>query len=86
MTTENPIATPPNMAVGCLCQRSILGLATTPNLRANILTTGVRVRAIISEAATASKVRGLNCIFHRDQAAERLADLEAMTREENYSI
>ena len=30
MTTESQIATPPSMAVGFLCQRSVLGSATKP--------------------------------------------------------
>src|SRR6185369_5689327 len=65
MTTENQMATPPNMAVGFLCQRSVLGLATTPKRRANALTSGVRTRARPKAAATGSSVRGLKGIFNQ---------------------
>jgi hypothetical protein len=62
MTTESQIATPPSMAVGFLCQRSIFGLATKPKRRANARTNGVSMSARQNDAATASSVRGLKGI------------------------
>src|SRR5262245_55060275 len=62
MTNVNQIATPPNMAVGFLCQRSIFGTATAPVRRANARTRGVSNRARANEAANTSNVRGLKGI------------------------
>src|SRR5215510_7582118 len=62
MTTESQIATPPSIAVGFLCQRSVLGTATKPKRRATARTSGVSIRARQKEAATARRVRGLNGI------------------------
>ena len=45
MTTASQMATPPIIAVGFLCQRSVLGLAINPHLRARTLTTGVKATA-----------------------------------------
>src|ERR1700752_4920804 len=52
ITAANQIATPPIMAVGFLCQRSVLGLATNPQRVAKALTTGV------SPAASAKDTKG----------------------------
>ena len=43
--TASQIATPPIIAVGFLCQRSVLGLATNPSCLAKTLTTGVKATA-----------------------------------------
>src|SRR5689334_14987534 len=52
MTTESQIATPPSIAVGFLCQRSVLGTATKPKRRANARTRGVSMSARQNDAAT----------------------------------
>src|ERR1044072_6536498 len=62
MMTVSQIATPPSIAVGFLCQRSILGLAIKPKRRANARTSGVSMSARQNDAATASSVRGLKGI------------------------
>src|SRR5215204_2876592 len=62
ITTESQIAAPPSMAVGFLCQRSVLGTAIKPRRRANALTTGVSINAKQRDAAIARSVRGLNGI------------------------
>src|SRR5678815_2686869 len=62
MTTESQIAAPPSMAVGFLCQRSVLGTATKPKRRANARTSGVSISAKQKDAATARSVRGLKGI------------------------
>src|SRR4026208_1806087 len=59
MTTESQIAAPPSMAVGFLCQRSILGTATKPRRGAKARTKGVSTSAKQNDAATARSVRGL---------------------------
>src|SRR6185295_9286630 len=63
MTTESQIATPPSIAVGFLCQRSVLGTATKPNRRAIARTRGVSMSARQNDAATARSVRGLKGIL-----------------------
>src|SRR5215210_7792444 len=63
MTTESQIATPPSIAVGFLCQRSILGTATKPKRRARARTSGVSTSARQNDAATARSVRGLKGIL-----------------------
>src|SRR5262245_52282278 len=75
INTESQIATPPNIAVGFLCQRSIFGLATIPKRRASILTTGVRTRARTKETATASRVCGLKgIVLTGNRQAKELSD------------
>ncbi len=59
MATESQIATPPSIAVGFLCQRSVFGTATKPKRRATARTSGVSISAKQKEAATARRVRGL---------------------------
>src|SRR5689334_25312698 len=55
MMTESQIPRPPSMAVGFLCQRSILGLATMPIRRASARTRGVNATA--STNATAGGIK-----------------------------
>src|SRR3989442_13051285 len=45
------MATPPIIAVEFLCQRSVFGLATNPQRRANIRTNGVNKSASANETA-----------------------------------
>ena len=47
--TANQIATPPIIAVGFLCQRSLVGRATKPRRRDIARITGVRARARASD-------------------------------------
>src|SRR3982751_6042288 len=54
--------TPPSIAVGFLCQRSILGFATTPALRATARTKGVNRSASANDRATVMICRGLKGI------------------------
>src|SRR6266849_5990993 len=65
-TTATQIATPPIIAVGFLCQRSIFGLATNPQRRANVRTTGVSARASANDAAGGNKIEALKGIMFRD--------------------
>src|SRR5438046_1490964 len=62
MTTENQTAAPPSIAVGFLCQRSVLGTAMKPKRRASARTKGVSINARTNDAATARNVRGLKGI------------------------
>src|SRR5215213_11506646 len=62
MATASQIATPPSIAVGFLCQRSVFGTATKPKRRATARTSGVSISAKQKEAATARRVRGLKGI------------------------
>src|ERR1043165_6391749 len=59
ITTESQIAAPPSMAVGFLCQRSVLGTAINPKRRAKARTSGVSSSAKPNDAATAKRLRGL---------------------------
>src|SRR5438132_13746161 len=45
------MATPPIIAVGFLCQRSVFGFATNPQRRANARTSGVSISASANETA-----------------------------------
>src|SRR5437773_269750 len=49
--TASQMATPPIIAVEFLCQRSVFGLATNPQRRANIRTNGVNKSASANETA-----------------------------------
>src|SRR5678815_2217839 len=65
--TASHIAAPPSIAVGALCQRSVLGFATNPKRRAKVCTSGVRTSASRNELATGRSVRRLKDIFHQGQ-------------------
>ena len=57
------IATPPSIAVGFLCQRSVFGFATMPERRARARTSGVSASAKLADTAAANrflKVNGMN--------------------------
>src|SRR5262245_13430928 len=54
------MATPPIMAVGFLCQRSVWGEATKPQRRAPARTSGVATRVITKAAATGKKDTGIS--------------------------
>src|SRR5438128_11862334 len=60
MTTASQMLTPPIIAVGFLCQRSVFGFATRPTRRANTRTTGVSASASTSETACGIKLKPLN--------------------------
>src|SRR6185437_8243298 len=72
MTTESQIATPPSIAVGFLCQRSVFGAATKPKRRAAARTNGVSINAKQKEAATARGVRELKDIASHVKAQPQM--------------
>src|SRR5689334_25231357 len=55
MMTESQMPRPPSMAVGFLCQRSVLGFATMPIRRASARTAGVNAIASTNAAAGGTK-------------------------------
>src|SRR5437870_13502022 len=57
--TASQIATPPIIAVGRLCQRSVLGLATNPHRRARLRTTGVKAAARANDTSGTITYDGL---------------------------
>src|SRR2546421_9094255 len=61
------IATPPSIAVGFLCQRSVFGRATTPQRRANARTIGVRISASANDATTGRRSESLSDISWRNR-------------------
>src|SRR5437762_2423615 len=68
-TTATKMATPPSIAVGFLCHRSLLGLAITPRRRAAARTTGVRASDTKNAAPPASNVDlRIDCMTRSDGA------------------
>src|SRR6185436_15971711 len=65
MTTASQIATPPIIAVGFLCQRSVLGVAIKPHLRAKTLTTGVKAAARAKDTKGGIKLSGVPGIMNK---------------------
>jgi hypothetical protein len=65
MTTASQIATPPIIAVGFLCQRSVLGLAINPHLRAKTLTTGVKAAARAKDTKGGINLSGVTGIMNK---------------------
>src|SRR3954468_17658460 len=61
--TVRKIAIPPSMAVGFLCQRSVLGFATAPHRRAKFRTTGVRISESTKAPATVAASSHLKIII-----------------------
>src|SRR3954453_10192427 len=57
--TAIQIPTPPIIAVGRLCQRSVFGLATNPQPRASAPTTGVNAAARANDTSAGIKFDGL---------------------------
>jgi hypothetical protein len=65
MTTASHIATPPIIAVGFLCQRSVFGLAINPHLRAKTLTTGVKAAARAKDTKGGINLSGVTEIMNK---------------------
>src|SRR4051794_40735517 len=61
-TVAMAMATPPSIAVGFECQRSLFGLATAPMRRAKAATSGVNASDAMN-AATAALTRGAKLFF-----------------------
>jgi hypothetical protein len=82
LITESQIATPPSIAVGFLCQRSVFGCATKPKRRASARTKKVRISAKQKDIATARIVRGLNGIGVKQNYATKRHKKHKMKRQE----
>src|SRR6185436_15149925 len=61
--TAAQIATPPIIAVGRLCQRSVFGLATNPQRLARLRTTGVSAVARANDTIGARILEGFSGII-----------------------
>src|SRR5947209_7464757 len=66
---------PPSIAVGFLCQRSIFGLATTPQRRASARTVGVNPSASANDSTT-----GRICIGPKGIADRRASSASVYLR------
>src|SRR5437868_8294116 len=74
--TASQIATPPIIAVGRLCQRSVFGLATNPQRRASRRTTGVKAAASANDTSGTNKYDGLTGIINATKLAEKSYSIE----------
>ena len=68
--TTVKIAPPPSRAVGFLCQRSLLGRATTPRRRARARTTGVSTSVPANERTTGRRSMGFIKMSYRAERSQ----------------
>src|SRR5436190_24015107 len=74
--TASQIATPPIIAVGRLCQRSVFGLATKPQRGARVRTTGVSAAANANDTIGATMFESLIGIMCLGLLEEKTSLLE----------